>query len=348
MNSDKLECLVDFDYDLIQDDCHWDLDRYFRLTFKVLDPTIASSKELYYRIGDYEDPGNNVLAKYTKISTATSNTNLFTVNSTTWIYHLRISEIDYDTLASARADDGHIKITALIKCGGETTYAIFSHYLELPPRLAATRPNTAGLPNIQTDYVKSNPGEFKCDWSAAETYVCSANNVSTVDSVEGYSIEIFHKPEGSATFSQLIGLKWDPTELSNNKYKLIKDSSYAKPTFTASPDLNKDFSLASPHTRSELYIETPLKTEFYFIPKSLGIKPGDSYKILIYPYSHYEGALISTQGVSSDDIDTPKGIVRVKTANGWVEGQVWVMTESGWKNAEVIYAMTEDGWKEAQ
>jgi hypothetical protein len=101
--------------------------------------------------------------------------------------------------------------------------------------------------------------------------------------------------------------------------------------------------------RTENGIEFPPTTEqFYFIPKTLGILPGSSYQIRIYPYSHYEGALISTKGTDSGIIDVPKGIVRVKTANGWVEGQVWVMTESGWKNAEVIYAKTADGWKEAQ
>lgn len=348
MKTDKLECLVDFDYDIIQDDCHWDLDRYFRLTFKVLDPTIASSKELYYRIGDYIDPGNNVLAKYTKISTAASNTNLFTIDSTTWIYHLRISEIDYATLAKARADDGHIKITALIKGGGETAYATFSYYLELPPQLAATRPNTAGLPNIQIDYFKPSPGIFKCDWSAAETCACSANNLNGVDSVDGYCIEIWHKPKSSETFSKIYGLKWNSSVQSiHEAYVIMQDLEGSTDLIFPDNDIT-DIILRTRRSSSQLYIENPLKTEFYFIPRGLGIEPGDNYKILIYPYSHYEGALISTQGVSSDDIATPKGIVRVKTADGWVEGQVWVMTESGWKNAEVIYAMTEDGWKEAQ
>lgn len=356
MKTDKLECLVDFDYDLIQDDCHWDLDRYFRFTFKVLDPTIASSKELYYRIGDHVDPGGNVLAKYTQIYTSTGDKNLFTVNSTTWIYHLRISEIDYATLASARADDGHIKITALIKGGGETAYEEFSQYLELPPILTATKPDS-NTPNIQTDYVKVNPGEFVCMWDPATIIDCNANAVSGVDSVDGYSIELFRKSgksEGPNEFSQIKGITWDAADLTNGVYKLIKDPSYTEPVFSESIDLENDIAFESQHTKSEVHIENPLKTEFFFTPKTLGILPGDSYQFRIYPYSHYEGALISTQGTSSAGIDVPKGIVRVKTSSGWVEGQVWVMTESGWRNAEVIYTMVDDGtgtgkgiWKES-
>ncbi len=348
MKTEKLECLVDFDYDLIQDDCHWDLDRYFRFTFRVLDESLLTNNtpEFYYSFGDYQKvpAGKPYLDYYSKVP------NNFYRKDDTWIYHLRISDLvsslRQEVVAALRNSEGNLKVTALIRVGDNIAYESFSQYLELPPTLAATKPDSS-LTNIQTDHVKANPGEFLCTWSPATIVDCSANNSTGVDTVDGYSIEVFRQPEGSKEILQIKGLTWDTFELACGVYKLIKDPSYDEADFTESSDLTKDFSLKSNHTMSEVRIENPLKTEFFFIPKTLGILPGDSYQIRIYPCSHYEGALISTKGTASDGIDVPKGIVRVKTANGWVEGQVWVMTESGWKNAEVIYTKTADGWKEA-
>jgi hypothetical protein len=347
MKTEKLECLVDFDYDLIQDDCHWYLDRYFRFTFKVLDTELLKNNtpEFYYSFGDYQEvpTGKAYLDYYSKVPSSY----LIYNKNNTWIYHLRVSGMNQIQLANLRDTAGNLKVTALIRVGGNIAHETFSQYLELPPTLAAKKPGT-DLTNVQTDYVKANPGEFVCTWSPATVVTCGANEITGVDTVDGYSIEVFRQPEGSKEIFQVKGLTWDAFELACGIYKLIKDPSYEEADFSSSPDVSKDFSLKSNHTKSEVRIENPLKTEFFFIPKTLGILPGDSYQIRIYPYSHYEGALISTKGTASDGIDVPKGIVRVKTASGWVEGQVWVMTESGWKNAEVIYAKTADGWKEAQ
>lgn len=343
LNPPQVNCKVNFDYDLIQDDCHWNLDRYFRFTFKVLDERLLKvSPEFYYRFGDFVDLGGNALANYAQVP----NSYLIYNNGNTWIYHLRVSDINKIQLANLRDTAGNLKVTALIRVSGNIAYETFSQYLELPPTLAATKSDSE-LPNVQTDYVKANPGEFVCTWSPATVVTCGANEITGVDTVDGYSIEVFRQPEGSKEILQIKGLTWDTFELACGVYKLIKDPSYYEADFTESSDLTKDFSLKSNHTRSEVRIENPLKTEFFFIPKTLGILPGDSYQIRIYPYSHFEGVLISTKGTASDGIDVPKGIVRVKTASGWVEGQVWVMTESGWKNAEVIYTKTADGWKEA-
>lgn len=344
LNPTPLSCKIDFDYDLIQDDCHWDLDRYFRFTFKVLDERLLkASQEFYYRFGDFVDLGGNALANYVPVP----NSYLIYKKNNTWIYHLRVSDLNKTQLANLRDNAGNLKVTALIRVSGNIAHETFSQYLELSPTLAATKPSSE-LPNIQTDYVKANPGEFVCTWSPATVATCGANEITGVDTVDGYSIEVFYKPENTDDFIQLKGITWNKDELDNGIYKLIKDPNYKEPEFSESPDLTKDFSLESQYTMSEVRIETPLKTEFFFTPKTLGILPGSSYQFRIYPYSHYEGALISTEGIGSDGIDVPKGIVRVKTAIGWVEGQVWVMTESGWKNAEVIYTKTADGWKEAQ
>jgi hypothetical protein len=341
-------CSIDFDYDLIQDDCHWDLDRYFKFTFKFLDPALEYSAVGYYRIGDYVEvpTGKTFTEKGYKIL----NDSAFYKRNNTWIYHLGVSDLDQTDIINNRDGEGNLKITAVVKTNEDIAHETFSKYLELPPTLAAVKPNST-LPNVQTDYVQTNPGEFVCTWNPATVADCDDNNLHGVDTVDGYCIEILRKPAGSETFSKIYGLTWSDFYLtltgSLQRYKLTKDSTdnYTEYIPTDNP---LDFVLKTKSSSSQVYIENPLKTEFYFTPKDIGIESGDSYKILIYPYSHYEGALISTEGISSDGIDVPKGIVRVKTANGWVEGQVWVMTESGWKNAEVIYAKTADGWKEAQ
>lgn len=344
MKTDKLECLVDFDYDLIQDDCHWDLDRYFRFTFKVLDSELLKSNtpEFYYRFGDKINvpTGEPYLSYYSNVP----NSYLVYKKNNTWIYHLRISGLNQAQLANLRDSAGNLKVTALIRVGdNDPAYETFSQYLELPPTLAAVRPNSNNLPNIQANNVLATPGTMCCTWDPATIYTCSANNTSGVDSIDGYCIEIWHKPEGSSKFSKIPCLEWQEIHpLWVLQPKIIQDIENNSET-----DVGTN-TLLYKRTSYQVYLEKPTSTQFYFTPKDLGIKYGESYKILIYPYSHYEGALISTEGVSSDDIDTPKGIVRVKTSSGWVEGQVWVMTESGWKNAEVIYTKTADGWKEAQ
>ena len=345
MKTEKLECTIEFDYEFFQEECHWDLYRFFRICFKTLDPSLSSSKELYYKLGNYVEvpSGTSPLNYYTRIYAG--NQNLFTLDSNTWVYHLNISEMDQPTLVSNRDSEGNFKITAYLKSGSNIVHETFSTRLELPPTLAETKPSSE-LPNIQTEYVKSNPGESLCSWNPATVADCSANNLHDVDTVDGYSIEIFYKPEDATEYVQLKGIKWNEAELAKGIYKLVKDPTYVEPEVVYATSLGSEASFESTHTMSEVYIENPLSTNFYFTPKTLGILPGSTYQIRIYPYSHYEGALISTQGTSSNEIDVPKGIVRVKTSTGWVEGIVYVMTADGWKEADSIYTMTADGWKE--
>ena len=89
---------------------------------------------------------------------------------------------------------------------------------------------------------------------------------------------------------------------------------------------------------------------------------GDKYKFVIYPHSRYEGYYLVGAGANSDLNEVSKGVVRVKTDKGWIEGQVWVCINDvtqetpdkpKWVAAEVLYVATagEDGkisWKEAQ
>ena len=327
----ELICSIESDYSFEQKDCHWELIRFFRLTWDKSEGAV-----LYYRLGEYT--GN--IYDYKSIDTAKVYTKY---NS--YIYELPISTFSYDELAAARDSEGWITLTVY----NGSKYKTFTKFylLELPP----VQVGSATAEKIITpEYVTNNPGEIKVHWSDKSFIELDGSDAeNSPDSLDGYSIELFYKPEKATEFIQLKGITWDTEELAKGIYKLIKDPNYSEPAGVANSE--NEASFVSAHTMSEVYIENPLSTNFYFTPKTLGILPGSEYQIKVYPYSHYEGALISSTEAESDIIKVPKGIVRVFNGTAWVEGQVWVMTEKGWVEAESIYTMTDDGtgkgvWKE--
>ena len=77
--------------------------------------------------------------------------------------------------------------------------------------------------------------------------------------------------------------------------------------------------------------------------------PGDEIQIRIQAYTR-DGN--NTQVFSSDAWSktyTVKsaGVMRVKTSNGWKEGQVWIKIDGEWEEADVIKVKTSNGWKES-
>ncbi len=340
--ADELKCSIEFDDEWrpSSDGCHWDYDRIFYLTYKILDSKLTT-KEFYYRLGTYE-AYSAAQKNYTRIYS--SDKNLFNTGNT-WTYELRLSDIALDKLN--RTADGWVKITAYVQAVDSseklyTAYSSFDYYLELPPQQ---------IENLKTELVITRPGELKCSWTKPTVI----NDY--IDEVDGYSIEVFHRLADSSDWLPVSGLAWDEDKLAEGIYKLITvpEGPIEIQTPEALEGEEEILSFNGSHLiNREILLDDPDTTEFFFVPKTLGIKAGDSYKIVVYPYSHYldkngdgSEALLSIQGTEYSE-ETSKGIVRVKTAGGWVEGQVWVMTEGGWKQAEAIYAMTENGWKEAQ
>jgi hypothetical protein len=280
------------------------------------------------------------VTKYTEI-----NKNKFYKKNNTWTYELKLSDFELGKLLESRQQSSTekcwITITAAhaksyetkISKTKEIDYETFDYYLELPPK--------SPIENFKTDLVIENPGELKCSWTRGTTLDnCDA------DSLDGYCIELEHRPEGAGEFVSVNGLSWNQDILgTTGVYKLIR---------TEVPEVEVEeeegvLSLIGQGTTTEVYIEDPNCTSFYFTPKTLGILPGDEYRFIIYPYSHYqsEHTLIAPQGTVSDG-KVSKGIVRVKVSEGWAEGQVWVMTSKGWIRAEAVYAKDTDGWKESK
>ncbi len=360
----ELDCKIEVDFSFEQTECHWELTRFFRLTWNQVD-----GKSLRYRL-DTADNANSMLG-YKSIDID----KVYTKRDS-YIYEIPFSSFDSDEIAAARAYDpngygdyGWITLSVSNSIGtSKKTFKKF-YYLELPPVFQEFNENEK---IITTDFVINNPGEIKVSWKSATEL--DANYESGPDDLDGYSIEVFHCPKNSKepnnyldpkNFTRVNGLKWkdaDPeTDMpTTGVYKLIKDPDYMETKFTELPInkeeleelLNNDFSMESQHTKSEVRIENPLKTEFFFNPKHLNLKPSDHYKFIIRPYSHYEGALISNDGTESDVYKVRPGFAHIRTANGWEAGQVWIYTNTNdgprWVVAEALYTKTADGWKEAQ
>jgi hypothetical protein len=362
----KLECSIDYDDEWIQEDCHWKYDRIFTFTCKLY-------------LGDLTDittgsvlPGSSYTSRAFNISFEENHADykFITVQPKVKTYQVPFNEnytrklevLTYTARASTLVNymnrDSAGDLTVTLKIGTLSTEGIRQDSIiqEIIPYQVPPKQITKVTPSL----VVSNPGELKITWTKPDVY----NDDS--DSVHGYCVEVDSCPaEGvTGTFSPVKGLKWDEEQLEVGKYVLVKDPNYTKLTFDSTvysqeEITNGEFTFGSDTTTREFYIANPDTTEFYFKPKDIGINSGDLYQITVYPYCVYsqyyeEGEtvpqpsafLAGTATIGTNKIS--KGVVRVKTTGGWVEGQVWVMTDKGWKQAEAVYTKTADGWKEAQ
>ena len=98
-------------------------------------------------------------------------------------------------------------------------------------------------------------------------------------------------------------------------------------------------------------------TSFTIYPDQQGFVAGDTVSILVHAYTRY-GANNERTGESNCLFSSSKksinyevqnaGIVQVRTASGWHEGQVWVRTASGWHEAETVQVRAASGWHESE
>lgn len=351
-------CNIDFDDEWIQEDCHWKLRRLVYFTFNVTytpdnpddtDDTVELS--FYYSLKKHNNTDVRI------------NDGDIINKGNTYTYVLDLSKHLNNILSSPEEYliDNWLTISATCVIDGHPSFFSKDYYLKLPPK-------SLDADNIQINYVVDKPGEIKCSWTKPKD-----------ENIKGYNIEVYHRLEGQTAdfyFKKVGFLKWDETELDKkgnyNKYRIVLDTSLPN---SYTPPINNEVVYMNLNPGTELYITDPNKTEFYFTPKYFTlrkfgedsdseIKPGDEYKFVIYPYNVYSSdftydedgningtdisALISNDGTLSSVRKVPKGIVRVKHGGSWAEGQVWVMTANGWKEAEAIYTKTPDGWVEAK
>lgn len=328
---------ITFEEDWLQEDCHWRLNRYFAIRWEVSDLQEPPSIVYYLRKKD-----NNLVRVFPSTTTSSTKANI------TIFY----AQINLDAVLAELSDA--TKLIAQLTVSStmenkELSYDLTTFVPMLPPTASTA---------LSISLVTDNPGEVKCSWTQPE-------ESNDTNEARGYCIEIFHSPEGSPVFTRLNNLRWRDTEgrytESSTPYiEKIPDDDIPE---ISTPDVEGEIATFVFNTpNSELYIRNPEVTEFYFMPKQLGINPGDRYLFKVYPYNVYgtywtfdedgnldlpmSGTLLTNAGTEHQG-KVSKGIVRVKTDNGWVEGQVWVMTDNGWVQAEAVYAMQDGNWHEA-
>ena len=347
--SDKIKCSIDFDDEWIQEDCHWKFDRIFTLTYEILDDTI-SEPTFYCTL--------NGRANDTQEIQRTDNKTVYT---------LRWSE--YKGAIDPASEYLSVTAVATWKEGEELKSAedtLEYFFKGAPPAMV----DTDDVKDINIEYVAASPGKIKCSWK--NYYDCNKES----NSLRGYSIELYHRSAGKtldADFEKVGFLKWDEAALQNGNFEITTDESLLNSYAPVTGEV-VEVVYININPSTELYITNPEKTEFFFTPKyfkirkfneeDTQIKPGDEYEFRIYPYNVYGShftydedgnicgtdisALITNEGTLSTIRKVSKGIVRVKVGNNWEEGQVWVMKDGQWKEAEAVYVMNESTWKEAK
>jgi hypothetical protein len=384
----KVKCSIDADSEWRQtsDCCHWNYDTIFNLTFEIYEGDLidyttgetilgatynkenASTREFYYRLGEYKGSSSD----YTRISTIDQSkfyrkdtfvkySDTAARNKESWTFPLKLSDLDRAEILKNRQSDFWLPITIFCRVlDANQQYATATvtheHLVKLPPQYSE-----------DDKYAQSQVGpvDFMFSWKRPGLtneieYTSGKDPIADidptiVDELDGYIIKLKHKPEGTSQFVPIVGLGLgNYGEEENVKLiKLPEDTSDLRipEVQEGEEEIHSYLGLAAryPEDTAEVYLNGPDKTKIYLNPKDFGINGGDAYKVMVYPCFHIgEHSRLSNQGIEFIVGKVSKGIVRVKTANGWVEGQVWVKTKSGWKEAESVYTKTADGWKEAQ
>ncbi len=192
-------------------------------------------------------------------------------------------------------------------------------------------------------------------------------------SLAGYCVEVERKV-GENNWEKIRGLTFDDSyhdlvaidgTTGITSYELLLDPDYKNPFEEAVPE-GVETTFVSPSRNPgkdcEAYLTNYYRGDyhsFFFTPKGIGLSRGEEFRITIYPYVVYsqywdengqlqQSALLANAGTTLEDGKVSKGTVRVYYNNEWKEGQVWVYTGSGWKQAEAVYAYNDGAWKESQ
>jgi len=344
----KLACSIDFDDEWTQEDCHWKYDRVFIFSYKV-DSSVRNSRlHLYYRFSQSDD--------FTEIPIG----NCKLVNNT-YYYSIKLSDPVFAWIMNKRDSVGHLSVE--IKATGRTlvlpfidleaTAAYLYDYV-LPP----------SSENLDINLTRKSADNIICSWNRPEDLLDNP-------SVAGYSIELFCKKKDTDTFIQYKNLGWavypDDCEDETLRGQFVTDNEgsrkLTKITNNSDPALSNvpgEISFKGIGSSYELRTRGPGEISFFFRPRDFDIQKDDFFMIKVYPYvvygSYFDGTYMtpgtllaseSEKDNETDGMEFKLGVVRVKTDSGWVEGQVWVMTETGWKEADSIYTKTADGWKES-
>lgn len=242
------------------------------------------------------------------------------INSTTLYY--RIGDSGSYTKHSSLTKSG--SITCAASASSQKIYAytlVDGTYNDAQSTTAAATvknyqaPSTPGKPALASSSFKNGRLTIKQNWTYSWT-AASATNTSSP--ISGYRIRLY-----------------------KNGWSIpIKDASGN--TLSVDGGEGKAWSV--------YYDTESTSTSITIDPIKHGIVPGDQVYLGIYAYSkNGSNEQLWSDYVTSDTTTVQNaGVVNVKTASGWVEGQVWVKTAAGWVEAETVNVKTADGWVESQ
>lgn len=261
---------------------------------------------------------------------------------------------------AATTDSQKISARTMYKCtrGGDDDHYIYSGTAELDVKNYQP-PSTPK--NISIGYTK-NRFTIKEDWTVTWDRSKATNNNS---GVEGYRIRVYKnnstiplKDSGgniiateTAKGNKDYCYDFESPAVTIAKYYVADDDekdSIIPPNKVSSYDFNNNGRLDVGD--SIISLEKNLDRTFTIDPVQNEFAPGDKVKVRLYAYTRYGNGSQLFSGDEYSAIYTVQnaGVVRVKTSNGWKEGQVWIKTGSGWKEADVVKVKTSGGWKESE
>lgn len=339
---EDLKCRIEPDYSWYQVDSHWECEREYELIYEILKSEQELNEQtvgLYYYIGTQSTPQESRTEIKIPFTVCSSyNKGEYKV----YVYRLRLKDLS-DSDWTKLKKFGAITIFTTQDIPVESGWATIE--VEFPPETLDETLEEATLK-------KSSSTKYKCIWPQAQVRAQAEDTGDDQPSVAGYGIELKERLKDSNEWIQVEGIK---AELVNGKYWIVKDNAYFEDLDEEIPEYAEKTFLAS---AGMAYIEGQGTTEAFFNPKELGLKKDSYYKFIVYPYINYStyyddagqpqpGASLAPAGTESNELRYGGGTLRVKTADGWKEGQVWVYTSSGWKEAAGVYIKTADSWKES-
>lgn len=363
----KLECSVEFEDEWRQLECHWDYKRFFTIKCKIFHGAVYTATGTKVSEGEslgfanglpkiefYIAEGSNAFRATTmttykkgpKLEAYTSTAGIYR-NATSYECRIPFENLDLKTLCEANGCfNAKVKAfsdagTAYEKtCSINTAAAKLPYYLEFAPTMS-------GVVEVK----KETSYRTKCSWTKAEP-------AADYSPIYGYCVELRYRAGESGPFSTVKGL----TAVKEESSYWLKKSA---PAATASIEALEDEPPIESYEIAGKDIEVPIlgadTTEIYFNPSDLGIERDYQIKVAVYPFTVYglpvdyeptedeilNSSLLAGPGISSEALNKQLGLVRIKTSNGWVEGQVWVKTSNGWKESCGVYTKTSTGWKES-
>ena len=370
----RFNCSINVDDSWYHEDCHWKHNRFFNFTWKVtsgdivniinevvLSGTAIATKlgttkviSFYYRIGGYKTATTDYKQVTPTLVHDSPALNTEAVLASVAPLYRQTSTYKYTLDFSSFSD---AELLSLYKEGCITIYVqaagadgkTYSGYFTLPYDLELA-PNFSN--SAEAIVKRKSSTKFICSWPKAEEAI-AAGDTTDGTGISGYCVEIQHCLRKGDTFNPVKGITCE-TDADGN-YKIVKLQPEVQVTAlddeVTSYIVNKD-------AGSEVYLFGEDTTSVYFNPVELGFDSKDFFKFTVYPFivydSYYDeeaqqilpGSLLGGQALYSEK-NKAGGIVRVKTADGWVEGRIWVKTSSGWKEATEVYTKTTKGWQES-